>query len=145
MLTLLVIAGFSTGIYLVNIGLPPGFIPNEDQGVLYGIIQTPPGSTLEYTNAKSHELQKIAKQIDGVTSVTSLAGFEVLTEGRGSNAGTCIINLKRWSERKQTALQIVDELKEKCRDIDQLQDRVLRASRGSGFRCRGWFRPAVVG
>ncbi len=75
LLTLLVIAGFSTGIYLVNIGLPPGFIPNEDQGVLYGIIQTPPGSTLEYTNAKSHELQKIAKEIDGVTSVTSLAGL----------------------------------------------------------------------
>ncbi len=42
-LTLGTIVAFSTGIYLVNIGLPPGFIPNEDQGVLYGIIQTPPG------------------------------------------------------------------------------------------------------
>ena len=86
-MTLLVIAGFSTGIYLVNIGLPPGFIPNEDQGVLYGIIQTPPGSTLEYTNAKSHELQKIAKQIDGVTSVTSLAGFEVSDRRPGLERG----------------------------------------------------------
>ena len=103
LLTMLVIVGFSTGIYLVNIGLPPGFIPNEDQGILYGIIQTPPGSTLEYTNAKSHELQAIAKEVEGVTSVTSLAGYEVLTEGRGSNAGTCIINLKPWSERKRTA------------------------------------------
>ena len=36
------------------------------------------------------------------TSVSSLAGYEVLTEGRGSNAGTCLINLKPWSERKQT-------------------------------------------
>ena len=66
--------------------------------MIYGIIQTPPGSTIEYTNAKSHELQVIAKNIDGVNSVSSLAGYEVLTEGRGSNAGTCLINLNGWPE-----------------------------------------------
>ena len=139
LLTLIVIAGFSTGIYVVNIGLPPGFIPNEDQGVLYGIIQTPPGSTLEYTNAKSHELQKIAKTIEGVTSVTSLAGFEVLTEGRGSNAGTCIINLKPWSERKRTALQIVDELDEKCREITNCKIEFFEPPAVPGFGAAGGF------
>ncbi len=139
LLTLIVIGGFSTGIYLVNIGLPPGFIPNEDQGVLYGIIQTPPGSTLEYTNAKSHELQKIAKQIEGVTSVTSLAGFEVLTEGRGSNAGTCIINLKPWSERKRTALQIVGELEEKCREITNCKIEFFEPPAVPGFGAAGGF------
>ena len=82
---------------------PSGFIPLEDQGIIYGIIQTPPGSTLEYTNAKSHELQAICKEFDEITSVSSLAGYEVLTEGRGSNAGTCIINLKPWAERKLTS------------------------------------------
>ena len=56
MLTMLVIVGFAVGIFLVNTQLPTGFIPLEDQGIIYGIIQTPPGSTLEYTNAKSHEL-----------------------------------------------------------------------------------------
>ncbi len=34
-LTLLVIVGFAAGIYLVNTQLPPGFIPGEDQGILY--------------------------------------------------------------------------------------------------------------
>ena len=58
-LTLLLIGGFVVGTYLVNLRLPAGFIPGEDQGIIYGIIQTPPGSTLEYTNAKSHELQAI--------------------------------------------------------------------------------------
>ena len=102
-LSLFVVMGFAAGIYLVNTHLPSGFIPGEDQGILYGIIQTPPGSTLEYTNSKSHELQAIAKELDEVTSVSSLAGYEVLTEGRGSNAGTCIINLKPWTDRKLTA------------------------------------------
>ena len=61
-LTMFVIMGFAVGIYLVNTQLPSGFIPLEDQGMIYGIIQTPPGSTLEYTNSKSHELQAIAKE-----------------------------------------------------------------------------------
>ena len=91
LLTMLVIGGFGVGIVLVNSHLPAGFIPLEDQGMIYGILQTPPGSTIEYTNSKSHELQAIAKTIDGVNSVSSLAGYEVLTEGRGSNAGTCLI------------------------------------------------------
>jgi HAE1 family hydrophobic/amphiphilic exporter-1 len=110
MLTMLVIGGFTVGIVLVSAVLPTGFIPLEDQGMIYGIIQTPPGSTLEYTNSKSTELQEVAKSIEGVNSVSALAGYEVLTEGRGSNAGTCLINLKPWAERKMTSKQIIQEL-----------------------------------
>ena len=138
-LTLLVIVGFGAGIYLVNTELPSGFIPNEDQGIIYGIIQTPPGSTLEYTNAKSHELQAIAKEIDEVTSVTSLAGYEVLTEGRGSNAGTCIINLKHWSERKLTARQIIEELEEKCRQMTNVKLEFFEPPAVPGFGAAGGF------
>ncbi len=90
---------FAFGIFAVDKTLPAGFIPNEDQGMIYAIIQTPPGSTLERTNDISEQLQQIAEEVDGIQSVSSLAGYEVLTEGRGSNAGTCIINLKDWSER----------------------------------------------
>ena len=50
-------------------------------------------------------------------SVSSLAGYEVLTEGRGSNAGTCLINLKNWSKRKMTAPQIIAELEHRCKAI----------------------------
>ena len=63
------------------------------------------------------ELQAIAKDIEGVNSVSSLAGYEVLTEGRGSNAGTCLINLKPWSERKLSSRQIIEQLEEKGRAI----------------------------
>ena len=85
--------------------------------MIYGIVQTPPGSTLEYTNAKCHELQAICKQLDEITSVSSIAGYEVLTEGRGSNAGTCIINLKPWAERELTSKEIIEELEVRGTDI----------------------------
>ena len=79
--------------------LPSGFIPNEDQGTIYAIIQTPPGATLERTNHVALELQRICEEVEGIESVSALAGYEIMTEGRGSNAGTCLINLKTWSER----------------------------------------------
>lgn len=104
-------------IWSLGAALPSGFIPNEDQGMIYAIIQTPPGSTLERTYAKSEELQKLAEEIPGIQSVSALAGYEILTEGRGSNAGTCLINLKPWDEREQNVEEIIAELEEKARTI----------------------------
>jgi HAE1 family hydrophobic/amphiphilic exporter-1 len=115
--TFLALAGFSFGIFAVNQTLPAGFIPGEDQGMIYAIIQTPPGSTLEVTYEVARQLESVARQIEGVQSVSSLAGYEVLTEGRGSNAGTCIINLKDWSERKVSVQDVIRELEEKTRDF----------------------------
>src|SRR5664279_3857458 len=143
-LTSLVIAGFAVGIFLVNMKLPTGFIPLEDQGMIYGIIQTPPGSTIEYTNAKSHELQDIAKSIDGVNSVSSLAGYEVLTEGRGSNAGTCLINLKPWSKRKLTSKQIITELEHACSTMSNVKLEFFEPPAVPGFGAAGGFSTRVL-
>ena len=112
--------------------------------MIYGIIQTPPGSTLEYTNSKSHELQAIAKKIDGVTSVSSLAGYEVLTEGRGSNAGTCLINLKPWSERKLTSRQIIEELDKKGSEIANVKLEFFEPPAVPGFGAAGGFSTRVL-
>jgi len=117
LVTWVMLIAFAVGIVGVNKILPAGFIPSEDQGQIYAIIQTPPGTTLERTNEVSVQLQKICKQVEGVKSVTAMAGYEILSEGRGSNAGTCLINLKDWSERKQSVKDIMEELEEKTKDI----------------------------
>jgi HAE1 family hydrophobic/amphiphilic exporter-1 len=122
-LTMAVVGGFAAGIVVVNTQLATAFIPGEDQGIIYAVLQTPPGSTLEYTNAKSQDLEKIAKRIPEVDSVTSIAGYEVLTEGRGSNAGTCIINLKNWKDRKRTVREVIADLEERCREMTNLNQR----------------------
>jgi hydrophobic/amphiphilic exporter-1 (mainly G- bacteria), HAE1 family len=144
LLTLMVIMGFGCGIYVVNTQLSTGFIPLEDQGMIYGIIQTPPGSTLEYTNAKSHDLQEIARHTEGVKSVSSLAGYEVLTEGRGSNAGTCLINLKNWSDRKMTSKQIIEELEKKGSEISNVKLEFFEPPAVPGFGAAGGFSVRVL-
>lgn len=117
LITFGILLAFGIGIFVVNQNLPSGFIPNEDQGMIYAIIQTPPGSTLERTNEVSRELQEIAEEVDGIKSVSSLAGYEILTEGRGSNAGTCLINLEDWGDRKHSVVEIMEELEEETKDL----------------------------
>ncbi len=112
-----VLIAFCGGIYFTNTVLPAGFIPSEDQGTIYAIIQTPPGSTLERTNEVARDLQRICEEIEGVESVSSLAGYEIMTEGRGSNAGTCLIDLKPWSQRAQSVIEIMEELEEKTANL----------------------------
>ena len=116
-LTFGVLISFCLGIFFLNNSLPSGFIPNEDQGMFYAIIQTPPGSSLERTNDVALKLQKIAEKIDGVKSVSALAGFEILTEGTGANSGTCLVNLKSWEDRKHSVDEIMKELEEKSKNI----------------------------
>lgn len=116
-LTFGILIAFCVGIFFTNKTLPSGFIPNEDQGMIYAIIQTPPGSTLERTNDVARKLQQICEETEGVESVSSLAGYEIMTEGRGSNAGTCLINLKPWSERHHSVHEIMEELEEETKDL----------------------------
>lgn len=117
MVTLLTLVAFCLGTWKLSDLIPSGFIPNEDQGVFYAIILTPPGSTLERTNAVSAQVQKVAQEIEDIKSVSSLAGYEILSEGTATNSGTCLINLKSWDERKHTMKEIMEELEEKTKDI----------------------------
>lgn len=116
-LTFFILLAFCAGIVFESEILPSGFIPSEDQGTIYAIIQTPPGATLERTNEVARQLQEICEEVEGVESVSSLAGYEIMTEGRGSNAGTCLINLKQWSDRDHTVKEVMEELEEESKGL----------------------------
>lgn len=115
--TVIVLLLFCGGTWIMSTKVPTGFIPNEDQGVFYGLISTPPGSTLERTDAVLKQIQQIANGMEDVKSVSTTAGFEILTEGTGANSGTALINLKDWKERKHSVTEVMAELEEKTRDI----------------------------
>lgn len=130
---------FCTGIFFLNNSLPTGFIPNEDQGMFYAIIQTPPGSTLERTNDIASKLQKVAQGIEGVKSISTLAGFEMLTEGTGANSGTCLVNLKSWEDRKHSADEIMKELEEKSKNIPGATIEFFQPPAVPGYGAAGGF------
>lgn len=138
-LTFGILIAFCLGVWGLSGSVPSGFIPNEDQGMVYAIIQTPPGSTLERTDQIAEKLQKMCEDIDGVKSVSSLAGYEILTEGTGSNSGTCLINLKDWSERKHSAVQIIEELEEKSKSIPGATIEFFQPPAVPGYGAAGGF------
>ena len=95
-------------------------IPLDSRDMIYAVIETPRDLALryQYTVAKCHELGAIARGVDGITSVCSLAGYEIRTEDHGLGAGTCLIRLKNRPGRKLTSRQIIETLEEKCRALD---------------------------
>jgi len=137
--SLVVLLVFCTGIFFINNSLPSGFIPSEDQGMFYAIIQTPPGSSLERTNEIAEKLQKVAEHVEGVKSVSALAGYEILTEGTGSNTGTCLINLKDWHERKHNVEEIIKELEEETKDISGATIEYFQPPAVPGYGAAGGF------
>lgn len=139
MITLCLFLGFCAGTWLLNNNIPSGFIPNEDQGMFYAVIQTPPGSTLERTNQISEKLQKIAEGMEDVQSVSSLAGYEILTEGTGANSGTCLINLKSWENRKHSVQEVITELEEKAKDISGATIEFFQPPAVPGYGAAGGF------
>lgn len=98
--------------------VPEGFIPNEDQGTIYASITTPSGATLERSEDVVDAIQKVALQNKYIASVSTLAGYNFLTDGTGASYGMNLIGLKSWKERKGiTDQDIIVELKEKTNHI----------------------------
>ena len=73
-----------------------------------------------------------------------MAGYEVLTEGRGSNSGTCIINLKTWADRERTARQIIVDLEEKCRRMSNVKLEFFEPPAVPGFGTAGGISMLVL-
>jgi hydrophobic/amphiphilic exporter-1 (mainly G- bacteria), HAE1 family len=117
LLTLAIFLGFSLGVAALGMIVPSGFIPEEDQGTIYANITTPSGATLERTEKVVDEVQQIANKIDSVNSVSSLAGFSVLSDGTGSVYGMNLISLKNWRDRAVTDKEVISILEQKTSHI----------------------------
>jgi HAE1 family hydrophobic/amphiphilic exporter-1 len=110
---------FGIGIKGIGALLPTAFIPTEDQGTIYASVTTPSGATLERTENIVDNIQRMTKKYDAIESVSTMAGYNIMTEGSGATFGMAMINLKPWSERGISVNAIIDSLK---RDTKELKD-----------------------
>lgn len=113
--------------------LPTGFIPMEDQGMVYVSVTTPQGATVERTEKVLDEVTVIAKKIKGVENVTTLAGYSIVTEIAGSSYGMAMINLKDWKERSISVNDLITELSEKTKGIADAQIEIFAPPTVPGF------------
>src|SRR3954452_25270482 len=78
---------------------PTGFIPAQDQGYLIGVIQTPPGASLQRTTEVIREAQRIALKTPGVRGTLAFAGLNGASFTNAPNAGTMFMDLLPKGER----------------------------------------------
>ena len=101
-------AGVVLAIYVVLLGMtawrvvdtPTGFIPDQDQGYLIGVIQLPAGASLERTEAVMTQARDIIEKTEGVDGTVAFAGLDGSSFSFGSNAATIFVRLDEFDERK---------------------------------------------
>ncbi len=113
--------------------LPSGFIPSEDQGMVYVSVTTPQGATVERTEKVLDEVTRLSKSIKGVDNVTTLAGYSIVTEIAGASYGMGMINLKDWSERDISVNDFIAQLSEKTKGIADAQIEIFAPPTVPGF------------
>jgi HAE1 family hydrophobic/amphiphilic exporter-1 len=116
-----VLIAFCAATGLLGKILPTGFIPNEDQGTFYASVTSPSGATLERTKESVNAIQREAQNLEGVESVSTLAGTNILSDGTGATYGTALINLKPWHDRDVSVDDVIDALQEKTKYIKDAQ------------------------
>ena len=115
--TLAILAVSFIATWGVNAILPGGFIPTEDQGMIYVNVTTPAGATVDRTEAVLNEVDRISRKIGSVETVSTLAGYSLVNEVTGSSYGMAMINLKPWDERKESVNDMIQILREKTAGI----------------------------
>jgi multidrug efflux pump len=91
---------------MLFVRLPTSFLPNEDQGYVFVLVQGPPGSSISRTASVLDDVEgylhkEESKMVDAVFQVS---GFNFA--GRGQNQGLLFVRFKDWDERKDPSLSV---------------------------------------
>lgn len=116
-ITFIALAFFFVATWGMSAILPTGFIPTEDQGMIYVNVTTPAGATVERTEEVLSEIQRQTKDIKAIESVSTLSGYSLVNEIAGASYGMAMINLKGWDEREESLQEIIDELTKRTKNI----------------------------
>jgi hydrophobe/amphiphile efflux-1 (HAE1) family protein len=105
--------------YAVWVRIPSTFLPVEDQGYFFVVVQLPDGASLQRTDAVAEKVRDILQSTPGVEIVGSISGLNFLTSAAQSNSAVEFAILKPWDERPagQTASNIVASVRPKLLQI----------------------------
>ena len=85
---------------------PTGFLPEDDQGAFFVVIQTPGGTSLERTTKLVEKAEAILREDKAVEDVTSVIGLNYIDNYSQPNAGFLVVTLKPFEERKDPTLGV---------------------------------------
>lgn len=115
--------------------VPGGFLPEEDQGYVYALVQLPNAASLQRTDELSRKVEEIAKKTPGVKYVTSVIGLNLLSGVQNTYSAFFFITLKDWKDRQ-------DDSEKYKAILGNLNRQLAGLSEGIGF---AFSPPAIPG
>jgi hydrophobe/amphiphile efflux-1 (HAE1) family protein len=117
---LVLVAVASVGTYGLARITPTGFLPEDDQGAFFVVVQLPGGASVERTADVIRQAEAILKEQHAVEDLTSVIGLNFIDNYSQSNAAFIVVTLKPFEERKDRSLSaaaVIADLGTKFRQI----------------------------
>ncbi|MEM8874660.1 MAG: multidrug efflux RND transporter permease subunit [Planctomycetota bacterium] len=112
-IAMVVFIGLSVAGVFGFMGLPTGFVPDEDQGILMAQVVLPDAASRERTRAVTDQVNALLADTDGVRSAIQIGGFSLIDNVANPNVASYIIALENWDDRAQTQAEILGGLQGK--------------------------------
>ncbi|NJC34407.1 hydrophobe/amphiphile efflux-1 (HAE1) family protein [Sphingomonas jejuensis] len=123
---------------------PTGFIPSQDQGYFLTVIQLPPGSSVERTDAVMRKVAGRILPLDGVKGAVMLAGFDGPSQTLAPNAAAAYIPLTDFEDRPGiTVADVMAEAQKATADITEARLMIVPPPVIQGIGAAGGFRMMV--
>ncbi|MDF1754640.1 MAG: multidrug efflux RND transporter permease subunit [Verrucomicrobiales bacterium] len=98
-ITTLLLVASAAGAALLFQKTPSGFIPGEDQGVVFVDVQLPNGASLDRADAFLSEVESRMMKMPGIRNVIAVRSFSIIS-GSSPNVGLVVGELEDWDDRK---------------------------------------------
>ncbi len=85
---------------------PQGFLPEEDQGAMFAVLQLPEGASINRTSEVSRQVEEIIKADPAVQHVLGVIGLDFLTGSAASSRAFIVVRLKPYEEREDPSLSV---------------------------------------
>ncbi|MGH7090431.1 MAG: efflux RND transporter permease subunit, partial [Stellaceae bacterium] len=138
------LAIFAVGLavtYLLYATVPSTFLPNEDPGYFFVILQLPNGSSLQRTEAVVEQTREILQATSGVDSVLSISGLNFITRASTPNSAAQFVVLKPWGQRgaKESVANIIAAVQPKLAKVSEATALALQPPAIAGIGTFGGF------
>jgi multidrug efflux pump len=117
---LAMVAVASVGIVGLARVAPTGFLPEDDQGALFVVIQTPGAASIARTSEVVRQVEEMLREEEAVADFTSVIGLNFIDNYSQPNAAFMVVTLKSFEERKDRSLgapALIERLGTKFRQI----------------------------
>ena len=117
---LAMVAVASVGIVGLARVTPTGFLPEDDQGALFVVVQTPGAASIARTSEVVRQVEEMLREEEAVADFTSVIGLNFIDNYSQSNAAFMVVTLKPFEERKDRSLgapALIERLGTKFRQI----------------------------